>query len=65
MGLLLIYEEDEVKALDIFTRKMLNMYKYFSMKDDVDKLYVSHQRRWHSILSTEDVLHYEQLLASY
>ena len=30
----------EIRALDIYTMKLLTMYKCFSMKDDVDRLYV-------------------------
>ena len=54
------------RALDISTRKLLTMYKCFSMKDDVDRLCVPRQRGGRGLLSVEDVLHHEQLsLAKY
>ena len=65
-AVLIKWLQAKIRVLDISTRKLLNMYKCFSMKDDVDRLYVPHQRGGHGLLSVEDVLLHEQLsLAKY
>jgi len=63
---LIKWTQAEVRALDISTRMMLNMYKCFSMKDDIDRLYVPRQRGGRGLLSVEYILQHEQLsLAKY
>ena len=63
---LIKWTQTEMKTLDISTRKLLTMYKCFSMKDDINRLYVPCQRGGRGLLSVEDVMYHEQLsLAKY
>ena len=35
------WNEEELKGYDIYIRKMLNMYRVFELKSDVDRLYLT------------------------
>ena len=63
---ILKWSQLELKQLDIFTQKLLTLYKCFNVNDDVDRLYVSRQQGGRGLLSVEDTVHHEQLsLAKY
>ena len=54
----------ELKQLDISTRKLLALYKCFSVNDDVDRLYVPRQGGGRSLFSVEDIVFHERLSLS-
>ena len=63
---LIMWTQIEIRALDISTKKLLTLFKCFSMKDGIDRLYVPRRKGGQGLLSVEDVLQHEQLsLAEY
>ena len=45
------WNEDELKGIDIQIRKMLNMYKAFEIKSDVDRLYLPRESGGRGLIS--------------
>ena len=48
------WNEDELKGIDIQIRKMLNMYKAFEIKSDVDRLYLPRESGGRGLISVWD-----------
>ena len=48
------WTEDEVKGHDLKVRKMLNMYRVFELKSDVDRLYLPRQKGGRGLISVWD-----------
>ena len=48
------WNEDELKGYDIQIRKMLNMYRVFELKSDVDRLYLPREKGGRGLISVWD-----------
>ena len=60
------WTQAEIRALDVSTRKLLTLYKCFSINDDIHRLYVPRKCRERGLLSAEDIIAQEKLaLGSY
>ena len=48
------WNEDELKGYDVQIRKMLNMYRVFELKSDVDRLYLPREKGGRGLISVWD-----------
>ena len=53
------WTQEEMRTLDVSTRKLLLMYKCFNVNDDIHRLYVLQRLDGHGLLLVEDVTHQE------
>ena len=53
-GLFLMWTRDELKQMDLRTRKLMTMHKALHPRDDVDRLYVSRKEGGRGLASIED-----------
>jgi len=65
-GGLIKWSKEDLKCLDILTRKQLTLHRAFHIKGDVDCLYVSRKVRGQGLLSiTETISSEERNLSAY
>ena len=53
------WTQEEMRTLDVSTRKLLSMYKCFNVNDDIHRFYVPWRLGGRGLLSVEDVIHQE------